>query len=244
MCIAIGSRPPGVATGEGIGRIPCTAGRATGSFRAECCGPFQACSATFMASSAPRWSLILRRLSMSFCDPAKFMQSEHLHLPPHMTPAWKHSQYFFKHSERLHLHPMLCPLCVPKAMAPCKPLTEILGLKAFGFLARVSFMALSRMLANASMFWQSVQLQPSQKSSAAKHSQYSFRHLDFLQLQGLLLGAGVVVFSFPPDLAIFPSRTDLTEEAMLLLFPVDGGPIALECIGLGSNLMGVLISLR
>ena len=97
-------------------------------------------------------------------------------------------------------------------------------------------------LTNASVFWQSVQLHPSQKSSAAKHSQYSLRHFDFLQLHGLLFAPGVVTFSFPPDLEILPSRADLALEEIVRLFTVDG-PIALECIGLGSNLMGVL-SLR
>ena len=63
-----------------------------------------------------------------------------------------------------------------------------------GFLARVSFMAFARRSSWALVFRQSLQLQPSQYSSAAKHSQYNLRHLDFLQLQGLRrLG----VFSLP-----------------------------------------------
>jgi hypothetical protein len=37
------------------------------------------------------------------------------------------------------------------------------------------------------VFQQSTQLHPEQNFSAAKHSQYSLRHFDFLQLQGLFL---------------------------------------------------------
>ena len=49
------------------------------------------------------------------------------------------------------------------------------------------------------MLLQSEQLQPSQKSSAAKHSQYNLRHFDFLQLHGFLLPFEPgVEFSFPP----------------------------------------------
>jgi hypothetical protein len=52
------------------------------------------------------------------------------------------------------------------------------------------------------MLWHSEQLQLSQYSSAAKHSQYSFKHLDFLQLQGLRFDAvagEAMVFSLPDD---------------------------------------------
>jgi hypothetical protein len=58
-------------------------------------------------------------------------------------------------------------------------------LNALGFLARVSFIALFRISSYSVLFLQSLQLHPSQTNSAAKHSQYSFRHFDFLQLQGL-----------------------------------------------------------
>jgi hypothetical protein len=62
------------------------------------------------------------------------------------------SQYFFKHSDFLHLQPMLCP--------PVPPV--ILGLNASAFLARVSLMAFSRTPAKLGMLLQSTQLQPSQ----------------------------------------------------------------------------------
>lgn len=178
---------------------------------------------------------------MSFCDPAKFMQSTHLHLVPQMTPAWKHSQYFSKHSDRLHRHPMLWPLCgdAPARATPCPPLTEILGLKAFGFLARVSLIALSRTAAKSKLFWQSVQLHPSQNNSLAKHSQYNLRHRDFLQLQGFRLTDGVVTFSLSPDRGTLASRGEglVAEGSPRLLLSVPG-PFAV-CMGLGSNLIGV-----
>lgn len=64
---------------------------------------------------------------------------------------------------------------------------EILGLKALGFLSRVIAMALWTMFACSAVLWQLQQLHPSQKTPAAKHSQYSLRHLLFLQLQRFLL---------------------------------------------------------
>jgi hypothetical protein len=115
--------------------------------------------------------------------------------------ALRTSQYFLRHSERLHRHPMLCPVRgVPTARVTTSTGFPIRGLKAFGFFARVSLMAFSRRSPPAAVFPQSLQLQPSQNRSAAKHSQYSFRHLDFLQLQGLLLDVGdFFLFSFPVD---------------------------------------------
>jgi hypothetical protein len=96
-------------------------------------------------------------------------------------------------------------------------------------------------------------LHPSQNNSAAKHSQYNFKHLDFLQLHGFLLTPGVPVFSLPPDLGIFPPRTALAaEEGKLRLLVVGGMAFLIEEIfvlersffdaelGLGSVLMGVL----
>ena len=77
------------------------------------------------------------------------------------------------------------------------------SLKALGFLARVSLMALSRAGPALGVFPQSAQLHPSQNRSAAKHSQYNLRHLERLQLQGDRLvgapGAPFFKFSFPVD---------------------------------------------
>jgi hypothetical protein len=55
------------------------------------------------------------------------------------------SQYFFRHSDFLHLHPILWPADADGVpVAPGAVLTVILALNAFGFLARVSFIALCR----------------------------------------------------------------------------------------------------
>lgn len=43
-----------------------------------------------------------------WCEPSKFLQSQHLQFSLHRMPAWKHSQYFFKHPDFLQLHPLLC----------------------------------------------------------------------------------------------------------------------------------------
>lgn len=118
---------------------------------------FQASSATRIAKSAPRWSLIFLLLSIRAWDPAKFRQSTHLHLAPQITPAWKHSQYFFRHSERLQRQPMLCPLCGELPVGAFLTLKR--GLNAFGFFARVSLMALSRIAPAVGVLPQSVQLQ-------------------------------------------------------------------------------------
>jgi hypothetical protein len=79
------------------------------------------------------------------------------------------SQYFLRHSDRRHLHP-----------AAWDPLAR--ESKAVRFLDSVSLIALSRVATSFSVFMQSAQLQPSQNTWVEKHSQYSLRHLDFLQL--------------------------------------------------------------
>jgi len=56
-------------------------------------------------------------------------------------------------------------------------------------------MALSRAAPFSIVFPQSTQLHPLQNRSAAKHSQYNFKHLERLQLQGLLF-AGAPVAGF------------------------------------------------
>ncbi len=38
-------------------------------------------------------------------EPSKFKQLTHLHLPPHVMPSWKHSQYFLRHALFLQLQP-------------------------------------------------------------------------------------------------------------------------------------------
>ena len=60
---------------------------------------------------------------------------------------------------------------------------EILGLKALGFLSNIAEIV-SFLRASFSILLQHpLQLQFLQYSPLAKHSQYSFRHFEFLQLQ-------------------------------------------------------------
>ena len=78
------------------------------------------------------------------------------------------SQYFLRHSDRLHLQPAVCP--------------ELFWSKIALFFAIASFKTLSRRVSNLLLLWQSWQLHPSQRSLLEKHSQYIFKHFVFLQL--------------------------------------------------------------
>jgi hypothetical protein len=61
---------------------------------------------------------------------------------------------------------------------------------AFLLLALVTLMASLLMVSHSGKFRHSLQLQPSQYSSAEKHAQYSLRHLDFLQLHAIFFCRG------------------------------------------------------
>lgn len=63
----------------------------------------------------------------------------------------------------------------------------IFGLKAFGFLSSDALIALERSTSCSKLLWQDLQLQSLQNSPFAKHSQYNFKHMDFVQLHGFLL---------------------------------------------------------
>ena len=60
--------------------------------------------------------------------------------------------------------------------------TAIFGLNAFGFLSSVCSIACCRSCALSNEFLHAKQLQSSQYRPLAKHSQYSFKHFEFLQL--------------------------------------------------------------
>lgn len=117
-----------------------------------------------------------------------FLQSTQRHMSEHSTLLWKHSQYFFRQPDFLQLHPRAC----------LGSETLILGLKACGFRSKVALMASLRTPSASIVLRQLAQLQPLQYWLAAKQSQYSFKHLDFMQLQqtGLVLGttAGSLAF--------------------------------------------------
>ena len=43
-----------------------------------------------------------------FFSPLQFLHPSHLQRSEHITPCWKHSQYFFWHPDLLQLHPLKC----------------------------------------------------------------------------------------------------------------------------------------
>lgn len=74
--------------------------------------------------------------------PSKFLHSLHLHCSEHMTPAWKHSQYFLRHPLFLQWQPRMC-LARGDAVSAAASLLRfvILGRKARGLRSRVDSMA-------------------------------------------------------------------------------------------------------
>jgi len=50
----------------------------------------------------------LRRLSIRAIDPTKLLHPSHLQLEPQTIPAPRSSQYFFRHADFRHLHPVVC----------------------------------------------------------------------------------------------------------------------------------------
>lgn len=125
--------------------------------------------------------------------PSKFLQSRHLQASLHRTLAWKHSQYFFKHPDFLQWHPFVClpgngsPGSTPPASRGTVLL--IFGLNAEGFLSNVEATAFWTMSSCSLLLQHPTQLHPSQNTPAAKHSQYNFKHFEFLQLHCFRLGA-------------------------------------------------------
>ena len=100
-------------------------------------------------------------------EPGRFMQLTHLHTSEHRMPAWKHSQYFFRHPDFLQLQPRLC--VPPLASGPLD--AAIFGRNACGFRSSVVWMASLRFLSFSGLLWQFRQLQPKQYCPLAKHSQ-------------------------------------------------------------------------
>jgi hypothetical protein len=82
-------------------------------------------------------------------------------------------------------------------------LTWIFGRKAFGLRSRMASIAAWRTISLSLLLQQLTQLQPSQYRPDAKHSQYSFRQREFLQLQCFFVGAAWLVLP-PPRLPFWP----------------------------------------
>jgi hypothetical protein len=101
------------------------------------------------------------------------------------------------------------------------------GLNACAFLFRQSVMAFARTAANAGKLRQSVQLHPSHMTLAEKHSQYSLRHCDFLQLQrlrGVLMGVMPFGFSLPGTANGVFTIEDGKRDGRDVLLDGGGGP--------------------
>jgi hypothetical protein len=101
--------------------------------------------------------------------PAKFLQLEHLHVGVQKISAWKHSQYFLRHPDRLQWQPRLrLPSSAQLAL-----LAEILGRNELGLRSSVAIMATRRGSACAALLLQLTHRHDEgrQKRPDAKHSQ-------------------------------------------------------------------------
>lgn len=86
----------------------------------------------------------------SWSSSVLFLHYSHLQFTPHFSPAWKHSQYFFKQFDFLQWHPFAC----------CS--SSIFGLNASGFLSINVSIALFLSSSQLLRLWHPTQLQPSQ----------------------------------------------------------------------------------
>lgn len=157
--------------------------------------PFRLLSSSLLPLTSPSLPHRCRFPASTLLASSVFRQSYHSSLSPspttqrqfcpHGMPDWKHSQYFFRQPVLRQLHPFrLIRLLFPS------PTTR--GLNALLFRVSSTCFASSRSFwcscaspptpAPTRLFMQFTQLQPLQNWSDAKHSQYSFRHRDFLQL--------------------------------------------------------------
>lgn len=93
---------------------------------------------------------MLRGLSMRAIDPTKLLHPSHLQFAPQTMPPPKHSQYFFRHADLRHLHPVVC---IFSGECPTVAgFVAILDLKARGFLAFKTAIVLLRMASNSDAF--------------------------------------------------------------------------------------------
>jgi hypothetical protein len=91
----------------------------------------------------------------------------HLQLSEHMTPAWKHSQYFLRQLLFLQWQPFMCrPADCGDTVLPSDMIAFVastLGRKAMGFRSSVAPMAAWRSSSKRGLLWHAWQLQlPSQ----------------------------------------------------------------------------------
>ncbi len=124
--------------------------------------------------------------------PKQFLQPSHLHRSLHLTPDWKHSQYFFVQLLFLQWHPLEWTHSSVSCFEILSPTVSILGLKASIFLSRVcaTWSFLNGLPGVFSHPWQ---LQSTQGYPLAKQSQYNFKHLLLRQLHFSLLCVGTAL---------------------------------------------------
>lgn len=115
------------------------------------------------ASTGCSWSMSISSLSIRslylFSLPPPFLHSSHLQFSPHLSPAWKHSQYFLRQNDFLQLQPLRCLSSL------------IFWLKGSGFLSMRTIIALLLSSAYYSKLWHPTQLQPSHVWLILKQSQ-------------------------------------------------------------------------
>lgn len=118
------------------------------------------------------------------------------------------------------MQPFVClRSIISGAGSPTDNLTAlpIFGRNASGFLSRHWVMAFWRSFSFDRLLKQFVQLHPLQNSPLAKQSQYNFKHCDFVQLHGFLLGTSFETGIASTALATTtgPFRLSLDVEACL-----------------------------
>jgi len=98
------------------------------------------------------------------CTLTVLRQSMHLQFSEHITAAWKHSQYFFRHPLFLQWQPFMCrPAESGESLPPLPPplsadVASTLGRKARGFRSSVAPMADWRSISNRGLLWHEWQL--------------------------------------------------------------------------------------
>ena len=75
-----------------------------------------------------------------------FLHPSHLQYSWHSTPAWKHSQYFFRHALFLQWHPFLC--------FSSPSVATILFANACGFRSSICVRVIWTSAALSGVFWQ------------------------------------------------------------------------------------------
>lgn len=139
----------------------------------------------------------------------QFLQPSHLQSSEHANPCSKHSQYFFKQPDFVQLQPLKCLLGSAMSISfwllvyystillwamvsssdkqlSLRQLRAFFDLNANGFLTSICSMAFKRLTSALELLLQHEHRQCSEQYRLfLKHSQYSFKHPEFVQLHNL-----------------------------------------------------------